>query len=183
MACCSGHLCMGMFHSWEQWNEFLAVLEGVEGVQHKGWGERCGPGCVDVTRAWVGPQEVCRLLHGPLRPLQGHELSKRLITAWCQHFVVDFRGSKRNVTIKCVNISCGEFISRVLASQGCSEEDPWQNTAFLKAVLINPTELFHFLFFFLSSAAVWSSSHYLGGKIFFNTVGWGIFIMFAVGHI
>lgn len=47
----SGHLCMGMSHSWEQWNEFLAVLEGVEGVQYRGWGEQCGP----AVWTWPGP--------------------------------------------------------------------------------------------------------------------------------
>lgn len=39
----SGRWCTGASHSWEQWNEFLAVLEGVEGVQDRGRGEQCGP--------------------------------------------------------------------------------------------------------------------------------------------
>lgn len=47
----SGHLCMGMSHSREQWNEFLAALEGAEGVQYRGWGERCGP----AVWTWPGP--------------------------------------------------------------------------------------------------------------------------------
>lgn len=111
-----GHLWIGMSHSWEQWNELLAALKGVEGVRCRGWG------------VWMWPSlgGTAGSLSFTARPFQTDAESWII---WAAHPTVMSTLACllwcfwRDVMIKCVNRSCGEFISKVL-TRGVARETP-----------------------------------------------------------
>lgn len=73
---------------WRTMEWVLGWTGGCGGRTAQGLGWAMWPGGVDVTRAWVGPQEGRLLLHAAFRQPRGHELSERLFGRWCQRSLI-----------------------------------------------------------------------------------------------